>query len=247
MEQIVSLYMEAVFQRHALQGAQTGGSCWINTTHNTCIIYCICMYVYTFSLCYFPKPMRMCGWNALSAGLSPGSKKRLEAQAKIGTHSRFVRPCQASALLTWYTSDLWYTSLICAKAKMMDLTGNGSITTPKRARKPLKNPNKKTSTQCTGQLASKRWKALRAAPPETKAKKQHTKLGETQATNTKTKPSYTWATQPAHTEQVSLGPLDLEPCLTKRWFTPLVQLALPWSYCQDGKCDLAKRDSQKTW
>ena len=63
--------------------------------------------------------------NALSAGLSPGSKKRLEAQAKIGTHSRFVRPCQASALLTWYTSDLWYTSLICAKAKMMDLTGNG--------------------------------------------------------------------------------------------------------------------------
>ena len=53
--------------------------------------------------------------NALSAGLSPGSKKRLEAQAKIGTHSRFVRPCQASALLTWYTSDLWYTSLICAK------------------------------------------------------------------------------------------------------------------------------------
>ena len=67
--------------------------------------------------------------NALSAGLSPGSKKRLEAQAKIGTHSRFVRPCQASALLTWYTSDLWYTSLICAKAKMMDLTGNGNITT----------------------------------------------------------------------------------------------------------------------
>ena len=66
--------------------------------------------------------------NALSAGLSPGSKKRLEAQAKIGTHSRFVRPCQASALLTWYTSDLWYTSLICAKAKMMDLTGNGNIT-----------------------------------------------------------------------------------------------------------------------
>ena len=108
--------------------------------------------------------------NALSAGLSPGSKKRLEAQAKIGTHSRFVRPCQASALLTWYTSDLWYTSLICAKAKMMDLTGNGNITTAKRARKPLKNPNKKTSTQCTGQLASKRWKALRAAPPETKAK-----------------------------------------------------------------------------
>ena len=78
-------------------------------------------------------------------------------------------------------------------------------------------------------------------------KKQHTKLGETQATNTKTIPSYTWATQPAHTEQVSLGPLDLEPCLTKRWFTPLVQLALPWSYCQDGKCDLPKRDSQKTW
>ena len=78
--------------------------------------------------------------NALSAGLSPGSKKRLEAQAKIGTHSRFVRPCQASALLTWYTSDLWYTSLICAKAKMMDLTGNGNITTAKRARKPLKKP-----------------------------------------------------------------------------------------------------------
>ena len=74
--------------------------------------------------------------NALSAGLSPGSKKRLEAQAKIGTHSRFVRPCQASALLTWYTSDLWYTSLICAKAKMMDLTGNGNITTAKKGPEP---------------------------------------------------------------------------------------------------------------
>ena len=70
------------------------------------------------TICYFPKPMRMCGWNALSAGLSPGSKKRLEAQAKIGTHSRFVRPCQASALFIhttfityckfWWFVLIWY-------------------------------------------------------------------------------------------------------------------------------------------
>ena len=95
--------------------------------------------VYNYNL-LFSKAHAHVRLNALSAGLSPGSKKRLEAQAKIGTHSRFVRPCQASALLTWYTSDLWYTSLICAKAKMMDLTGNGNITTAKRARKPLKKP-----------------------------------------------------------------------------------------------------------
>ena len=81
--------------------------------------------------------------NALSAGLSPGSKKRLEAQAKFGTHSRFVRPCQASAQLTWYTSDLWYTSLICAKAKMMDLTGNGNITTAKTAKNRPKKVDQK--------------------------------------------------------------------------------------------------------
>ena len=92
------------------------------------------------TICYFSKAHAHVRLNALSAGLSPGSKKRLEAQAKIGTHSRFVRHCQASALLTWDTSDLWYTSLICAKAKMMDLTGNRNITTAKRARKPLKKP-----------------------------------------------------------------------------------------------------------
>ena len=45
----------------------------------TCLICCACN-----NVTFFQSPCA-CAANALSAGLSPGSKKRLEAQAKIGT------------------------------------------------------------------------------------------------------------------------------------------------------------------